>query len=603
MRRRLRFQQTRRLAGVLLGALVVLAASPAARADRRLDAAPVPLTGHVLAHLAAATRTGAPAPDQSLTLTIALRPAAPEALAAAVARAQRGGLSSTPPLTAAQFGATYGQPSAVLDDLAQYFARFGLQPRPPAPDHLSFQVTGTVAQVERALAVSLATYDDGSGHSFVATSRDPQLPANLASAVQAIFGLDTYPALHPLYRIVTGFAGTYTPQDMQTAYNLTPLLTTLKLDGTGQTIGVVGCDRFDPNDLLAFDQAYGLPSTSVTTIAVDGGADGDIPETTLDLEWSHAIAPGAAQRFYGFPSSNGGCPFSGFLDALIQATNDDVASVLSISLGACEFAYENSSPNLQAFETQLATAVAKGIGVVVASGDDGAFTCGGGQPTVAYPAASAFVTAVGGTSLYLTPTGLYQSEAAWGAATGDCASPCGSGGGMSQLIPEPSWQSAAHILDTKGYRGVPDVAWNADPATGNVLVWNGRTIIVGGTSIAAPQWAGLAALANQAAGQRLGQLAPLLYNPSVLGQQPSSCAPYHDVTTGTNLYYSAGVGWDFPTGWGSPNAYNLVRALVPSLPPATGVSSSAAARSQLSTSGQTTWSLYLPAVFQSVVRC
>jgi kumamolisin len=123
--------------------------------------------------------------------------------------------------------------------------------------------------------------------------------------------------------------------------------------------------------------------------------------------------------------------------------------------------------------------------------------------------------------------------------------------------------------DTGGHRGISDVSWNADPQPGNVLYMTFQGYCtglcsggVGGTSVAAPQWAGLAALVDQAAGQRVGELAPILYSPAVLSRQGTGVGdPYHDVTTGNNFGYNAGPEWDFPTGWGSPDAFNLVQAI------------------------------------------
>lgn len=537
---------------------------------------PVRLSGHVLTRLAAMRQVGALPPTQTLTLTIALRPAAPNALHQAAMAANRPGMARLAPIQVAQL---YGRPRADLAALDAYFTSFGFSPAPPAADGLSFQVSGTVAQAERALDVSLGTYVDAQGHRFYATNTDPALPASLAPMVQAILGLDNYPALHPLHSQIPSNRGTagealpaspaaapvpgeYTPANIVTAYNLQSLYSAGR-DGAGQTVGIVGCDAFTPSDISTFDAQFGLPSRSVAVVDVDGGATGTDPETTLDLEWSGALATGAALRFYGFPASdNGGCPFSGFVDAVSQAVGDNTASVVSISLGTCEDFY-SSANILGSLENEFSAASLEGQSVLVASGDSGAF-CDSSNGTLepSYPASSAFVTAVGGTTLYLNSDSTYEGEAAWGSLT-ECDGPCGSGGGISHYIAEPCWQNSDGI-NSGGKRQVPDVALDADPATGYWVfdsAAGGWLYDVGGTSVAAPEWAGLTAIANQQASKRLGLLGPILYSTPVLQARSSATPPYHDVTTGNNLYYNATTGWDYTTGWGSLDAANLVSAM------------------------------------------
>jgi DNA-binding beta-propeller fold protein YncE len=551
-----------------LGRTVSLEAAPAA---------PVVLPGHVLRALAASTDLGPVPVTQPITLTVALKPADAAGLRTAASAASRAARSDRAARPAADIGSLYGQPSATIHSVGAYFAGFGLRIAPPPPDHLSFRVSGTVGQVQQSLGVQLHRYQDAQGRRFYATIRDPQLPATFAGVVQAIFGLDNYPALQRHVAAAAPTPGQYTPAEIQTAYNVSPLLAQGS-DGTGQTIGVIDCDTFLASDVQTFRSTYGLPSATISTVAVDGGANGASPESTLDLEWTGAMAPGAALRFYGFASVAGGCPFQGLLDALTTAVNDNVADVLSISLGACELTYNSAidptgQSYLQAMENEFAAAAAEQIGVVVASGDLGAYTCNSGQsnanPTVSYPASSEYVTAVGGTTLTLSSTSAYLSETAWSSST-TCGVPCGSGGGYSQVLAEPSWQSQAGITDTVQMRAVPDVALNADPTTGyliyytlnNELGCTGTCVGIGGTNVAAPAWAGIDAVANQLAGRRLGSLNPLLYNSVIQSSQNSTAPNFHDVTSGNNLLYSAGPGWDPATGWGSPNASNLVHALV-----------------------------------------
>jgi kumamolisin len=430
------------------------------------------------------------------------------------------------------------------------------------------------------LGIALGFYRDRAGRTFRAPASDPQVPASVASAIQAIFGLDTYPALHRLYQQKSSpTPGQYPPADIRTADHVSSLISS-GLDGTGQTIAIVGCDTYSTSDLEGFNAAFGLPASAVNQIDVDRGPQGSQTETTLDLEWSHAIAPGSNLDFYGFGDPTSGlCTFTGFLDAINQVKADNLASAVSVSLGSCEQDYVPGNV-IGALETALGAATLRGQSVFAASGDQGASApcgaSGGNGPLgVSYPASSAYVTAVGGTSLTLNADSTYQNETAWGGTCTDVNGgtiDCGTGGGISSVISEPSWQSSASIpiLSTDRMRGVPDVALDADPRTGYQIYWNspangctGLCPFFGGTSVATPEWAGLAAITAQSTRRRLGNLAPMLYSAPILA---ASSSVYHDVTSGCdepdpNCTYAARPGWDFATGWGSANAAALVANL------------------------------------------
>ncbi|HLZ07663.1 MAG TPA: S53 family peptidase, partial [Chloroflexota bacterium] len=478
----------------------------------------VTVPGHVPAFTSRATRLSRLPADQQLSLTVALRPRSTTALTDAVALSQ----SRAPRrLTVDELGAAIGQSAMNIDALTSYFRAQGLSVEPVVPDRLSFRVSGRVSRLEPLFAIELANYEDSAGHLFFSTDRDPSLPADLASSVQAIYGLDDYPALRPFnQRVTNSNPAFYTPADMRTAYDVNPLYT-VGFNGSGQTIGILGCYTFLDSDIAGFETSYGMPNASITRVKVDGGAITSDPEPTIDVEWSLAIAPNASIIYYGFSDvvNPGACSFSSLYDAVVRVGSDNQASIVSISFGACEDDFA-SFGYLQGMENQFQASAALGQSIFVSSGDSGATNppdCPG--LSVSYPASSAYVTATGGTSLYTTSNGTYLSESAWGSPTSCNGKPCGTGGGISHDIPEPSWQSAAPILSTNGFRGLSDIAWNSDPNTGNVLYLtgfgcNGLCCCFGGTSIAAPQWAGVAAIADQAGGTRLGQLAPLLYSPA-----------------------------------------------------------------------------------------
>jgi kumamolisin len=246
----------------------------------------------------------------------------------------------------------------------------------------------------------------------------------------------------------------------------------------------------------------------------------------------------------------------------------------STSWGLCE---PSTTPSLMLqLDAIFKQGAAQGQSFFAASGDGGAYDCPGGYPNqlaVDNPASDPYVTAVGGTTLSLNGSG-YGSESAWNWVSH--SPPLGSGGGLSGQFSRPAWQSGPGVANSYStqMRQVPDVALDGDPRTGySVYTTSGTTttwFVIGGTSASAPAWAAFAAIVNQYrvnAGGRaraLGFANPALYQ---LGSVSSPYAAFHDVTSGDNLYYMATAGWDYATGWGSFDAYNLVRDLtLPTLP-------------------------------------
>ncbi len=325
---------------------------------------------------------------------------------------------------------------------------------------------------------------------------------------------------------------------------------TVKGDGTGQTIAIV--DAYDdPNiasDLAAFDKMYALPAPpAFTKVNQTGGtsypfADASwAMEIALDVEWAHAVAPGAKILLVEANSSY----TTDLLTAVDYARNQPGVVAVSMSWGSGEFLGETSYD--YHFTTPTGhiggSGLPGGVTFVAASGDSGA--------GVLWPAAAPTVLAVGGTTLTADSTGTYKSEAGWS----------GSGGGTSAYESEPGYQATAQ---TTGKRSTPDVSFNADPNTGyavyDTVPYNGMSgwLIVGGTSAAAPQWAALVAIADQGralAGKgSLGNAQANLYG--------LAATDFHDVATGSNGAYTAVKGYDLVTGRGSPFANYVVRDLV-----------------------------------------
>jgi kumamolisin len=200
---------------------------------------------------------------------------------------------------------------------------------------------------------------------------------------------------------------------------------------------------------------------------------------------------------------------------------------------------------MQAMDQAFQAACALGVTVFCASGDDGSRdNVNDNKPHVDYPASSPHVTGCGGTTLDAS------GETTWS----------GTGGGISDFFPLPSWQSNAHVPPSansggKGGRGVPDISGDADPNTGYIIILNGKKYVYGGTSAVAPLWAGLIALINQKLGKPVGCLNSLIYNGRAMP------LAFRDITVGNNGAYHAGPGWDPCTGLGTPHGDKLLQDL------------------------------------------
>jgi subtilase family serine protease len=347
----------------------------------------------------------------------------------------------------------------------------------------------------------------------------------------------------------------YSPAQMRHAYGVDSFHFTLNgqaygADGRGQTIAIV-IGGHDPNivrDLQAFDRYYGLPDPNFNLYYANGtrpamnDASGLI-ETSMDVEWAHAMAPRAnivlveaADMSYGALGR-----------AIDVARSIPSVDVVSMSWGSAEQAggYQFYSQ----YDTHFTTPAGhKGITFIASSGDNGAWA-DGQHVGVSYPSSSPRVMAVGGTSLAIV-NGGYAGEAAWN----------GSGGGYSQIFAEPYYQTG---VQRTGVRTVPDVAWDADPNTGvGVILTNpstGRLALIagGGTSAGAPQMAGLMAVVNE--GRMLNRLDSLRNGQATMYALPGS--DFHDIQSGGNGY-RAHAGYDLATGRGTPMARNVVSHLM-----------------------------------------
>lgn len=340
---------------------------------------------------------------------------------------------------------------------------------------------------------------------------------------------------------------TYTPVQLAKTYSYP-----IGLTGVGRTIALIELGGgFVQSDYDTYMKGLGLPTSTIEFISVDGGTntpdgpDGADGEVMLDICVAGAMAPGSRLAVYFAPNTE-----QGFVDAVAKAAADG-CDAISISWGAPE----DASTDAAAMNSTIEAAVNGGAVVTVASGDNGS-TDGERGPHVDFPASSPWALSCGGTTL--TTQGANVSEVVWN----DGQSGGATGGGVSTLFKIPSYQPAEWIPGGK-MRGVPDVAGDADPATGIVIMVDGNIVVEGGTSGVAPMWASLSVLLAQGLNKRLGLLHPLLY------KAPAGC--FRDITQGNNGTYMAKAGWDACTGLGTPNGTAILNylkgGLVPPPPP------------------------------------
>ncbi|MEU2347755.1 S53 family peptidase [Modestobacter sp. NPDC049651] len=467
------------------------------------------------------------------------------------------------PLSREELAAAYGADPADLAAVRAALTAEGLEVVDEDAASRRVHVRGDVATLRRVFAADLAEVrspDPVTGRPVTHRQRSGPLavPAPLAEIVTAVLGLDDRPQARALFRPATAVDTTFSPLELGRVYRF-PAGT----DGSGQTLAVLELGGgYTDADLAAYWQSIGLTDPPrVTAVGVDDGAntpegdpDGADGEVLLDIEVAGALAPGADLVVYFAPNTD-----RGFLDALSTAVHaDPTPTAVSISWGQSED--EWTAQARTAMDDALADAAALGVTVCAASGDDGSTdNATDGQAHVDFPASSPHALACGGTTLHADPgTGAVRSETVWfhGAGNG------GTGGGVSAVFPVPQWQRAVGVpgdADTgRPGRGVPDVAADADPATGYQVRVDGRDTVIGGTSAVSPLWSALTCRLAQALGRRPGLLQPALY----AGLEAGEPAPgLRDVTTGSNGAYRAGPGWDPCTGLGVPDGEALLARL------------------------------------------
>jgi len=498
-------------------------------------------------------------------------------------------------LTPAQVVQHYAVSDTQLSMVKNWLTQNGYSVLSIDPLRSGITVQASVASIEKSLNVQLQSFTVA-GHQFFAQVGSPTLSGQVAGLVQSVVGLDNFalPIFKPPFSALQGEAAA---QGNCTKYGTKLSLTSARLAsvyginslysqgyrGQGMTIGVAEFDEpYDPKDIANYAACAGAGTPQIQNITVDGptAAGSGEGEAALDLELIAGLAPQAQILDYQVGTNNGDIPFAqALVDMLTRVATDHRVQVLSISYGTGESGLSQSEQD--AVNRVLRTLAAEGISVFISSGDCGAFAERiSNIAMVSFPASAPYAISVGGTHLQVTASNTRASEDTWSDNDGtlSCQNEWGSGGGVSQNsdFKRPSWQvgpgttsqydgTSAFVLTSNlspveapnGLRQVPDVSAAAYP---NIAIYyQGLWYAFGGTSAASPIWAAGALLVDQGLKSHnhvlLGGV-PTFYT---LANHPGKLHPYTDITRGDNLFYPATPGWDYATGWGSPNFNDILQ--------------------------------------------
>lgn len=487
-------------------------------------------------------------------------------------------------LTPEAFGDRFGLSEGDISKVAGWLKSEGFAVDHQARGRNWIAFSGAAGQTARAFHTSIHRYVvDGETH--YANAGEPSVPEALADVAGGFLGLNNFP-MQPAVRLAqTDYTISIfhflAPADFATIYDLAPLYQA-GLDGTGQSIAVVGESDVLSTDLSAFRTRYGLPANAPRLVLYDGvdpGYNGAELEGALDLEWAGAIAPKATIYYvYG----------ANAIAAMAVAIDLDVAPIVTASYGLCEV---NFAP--AGYEPLAQQANAQGITLLASSGDAGAAGCDQQQfeplatrgRAVQFPAAMPEVTGIGG-SQFVEGTGTYWAssnsstfgsalsyipEAAWNESS---SSGLGAGGGgASRLYSKPGWQTGPGV-PSDGARDVPDLAFSAASHDAYQVTYGGTNVSVAGTSCGTPSMAGIVALLNQYQINKGNQTVPGLgnINPQLYRLAQSAPSAFHDIVSGNttvpcaqgspdcttgSMGYPAGPGYDQATGLGSIDANTL----------------------------------------------
>ncbi len=534
-------------------------------------------------------------------------------------------------LTPVEFGERFGPAPQDIKAITDWLELHGFQVNEISNGRTYIEFSGNAAQVEGAFHTSIHGFEVERAQHWANVS-DPQIPAALAPVVAGVATLHNFLSKPQLViskqkrtarfrsgvdrpHFTDGF-GDYSlaPADYATIYNIKPLYNA-GINGNGVNIAVLGRSNINLQDVASFRQVFNLPNNNPQLVIngpdpgnLGGGEEG---EAVLDTTWAGAVAPNATVKFVISASTNSA---DGVDLSEAYAVNHNVGAVMTESFGSCEANYTQAQAT--SISNLAQQAAAEGITYTVSTGDNGSDGCddpnsvySATQPvSVNILASTPYNVAVGGTQFDDTNGGgpfwdassgnalSYIPEDVWNENCNenscfDNFSLWAGSGGVSMYFPKPSWQTGVTGIPNDTHRHLPDVSLTAaihdpyllciDGSCTPDIFGNVNFAQIGGTSAAAPSFAGIMALVVQKTGSRQGQADAVLYrlastanfaqcNGSNLTPLPSSGCIFNDVTVGTNAVpgepnfggpgetYDATTGYDMATGLGSVNAYNLV---------------------------------------------
>ncbi len=548
----------------------------------------VPISGSERSIFPGAVDTGPTDANETISVTVLLRRRSSAELMRKIEDLSARSPADRKYMTHEEFAANHGTDSADVDQVREFAAKNGLTVENVNPAMGMMTLSGCAAACNKAFGVTLENYLHPD-FSYRGHTGPVHVPDYLKDIVTAVLGLDNRPQAKPHFRIyeesvVHGNGDlrstaqaplesdtselnpaqaaqmSYTPTQVAELYNFPS-----NVNCSDQCVAIIELGGgYNKSNLDQYFSSLNVPTPTITAVSVDGGrnqptgnANGPDGEVDLDIEVVGSVAPGARIVVYFAPNTD-----AGFVKAISTAAHDTTnkPSVISISWGGPESSWTGQAIN--AMNSAIQNATALGVTVCVAAGDNGSTDgVNDGLYHVDFPASCPYALACGGTRLVGSGSTI-TSETVWNDGVNGGAT----GGGVSAVFPLPTWQENAHVPPSANPgggtgRGVPDVAGDADPATGYQVLVDGNQFAIGGTSAVAPLWSGLVAIANHTLGHQMGFLNPVLYSLS------SQAHAFHDITSGNNDpngvgdIYPAGPGWDPCTGLGSPNGGSLIQAL------------------------------------------
>jgi pseudomonalisin len=499
-------------------------------------------------------------------------------------------------LTPEEFGERFGPSEEEIETVTDWLTSEGFVIDEVAKGRTWINFSGTVTDVERAFHTQIHDYIVDN-KVFHANAWDPSIPRGLAPLVAGVVSLNSFPrqpmntGIHRLAAdemanpdYTSGSNHYLSPGDFAIIYNVNALYSA-GIDGTGQTIAIVGRTHPSATNWSTFRSTMNLPANA-PQVVVNGTDPGDLGanedgEADLDVEWSGAVAKAATVKFVVSKSTS----TTDGVDLSAQyIVNNNLAPVMSTSFGQCESQMGSSENTF--YNNMWSQAASQGITSFVSSGDSGASGCDGGSSSsgsglaVSGLASTPYNVAVGGTQFNDTsnPSAYWSSsnstgyvsalsyipEIAWN-ESGNVSGGSGlwaSSGGKSSIYSKPSWQVCTGV-PADGKRDIPDISLTAAGHDGYIVETQGSLAAIGGTSASSPSFAGLMALVVQKTGSRQGNANTRIYQMANAQYASGGTVIFHDTTSGNNSVpgvtgYSCTTGYDLVTGVGSVDAAAFV---------------------------------------------